>query len=187
MCYDKLFHKIAKNKGLISEGIGKTKQMSESPKGKKSRQRVYAASGQVYGKYIWMQSPHHYQQKHSADLKRIRMAIVSHKTRTPYEGPPYDLHKAAWEWLKKNNFLSKDGLNISESDVYFEETKEKKINRIKAIKCTHYIDDLKEILELLPDTMERIHYNRAGHDHEGAGIKVINNWEIKKLEKLLRV
>ena len=80
----------------------------------------------------------------------IQMVIVSHKTRTPYMGPPYDLHKAAWNWLDKYKFFSDVGLKWERSQVYFEETKHTKISRIKTLECSHYIDDLPKFWSKYP-------------------------------------
>ena len=33
------------------------------------------------------------------------MVLISHKAKTPFLGPPYDLHKAAIDWLTEYNFF----------------------------------------------------------------------------------
>ena len=40
------------------------------------------------------------------------------------------IYNAAKKWLLKNKFFDSDYLAMDEKDVYFEVTKEKKINRI---------------------------------------------------------
>jgi len=70
--------------------------------------------------------------------------IISHKTRYPYRGNRYDLHEAARNWLTASGFLSDTGLGMDR--VFFELTKEEKLSRIIAAGCTHFIDDLPEIL-----------------------------------------
>ena len=79
----------------------------------------------------------------------VRLFIISHKSKTPYLGPKYDLHHSAMKWLERNQFFSVDGLGMSKDNVYFELTKESKINRIEILGCTHYVDDLPEILVML--------------------------------------
>ena len=67
------------------------------------------------------------------------VAIVSHKTQYPYEGPQVDLHQAAIAWLTKNR--------LTESTRYFfEPTKELKMARIASTGCDVFIDDLPELL-----------------------------------------
>ena len=89
-------------------------------------------------------------------VKQIPINIISHKTRSPYLGPKKDLHAAALSWIKMNHFFDRNGLNLKEDQVFFELTKEKKIDRIMEAGCTHYVDDLPEILEMIPDTVIKI-------------------------------
>ena len=73
------------------------------------------------------------------------MTLVSHKTRRPYKGPPYD-SQSSMELARKISFFRKilDG----EKPGVLEETKADKIARINSLNCTHYIDDLPEILNM---------------------------------------
>ena len=48
------------------------------------------------------------------------------------------------------------GLGWEHEQTFFELTKEEKIARIVKLGCTHYIDDLPEILEMLPNTITKI-------------------------------
>ena len=99
--------------------------------------------GEVYGSKIHEAEPAENVLK---ELKKIKdkgyqISIISHKTKHPYMGPKYDLHESAIEWLKKHKFFDQTFLNLRREDIYFEETKERKIERIKKLGCTHYIDD----------------------------------------------
>lgn len=38
-----------------------------------------------------------------------------------------------------------DGVGLSREEVFYEPTREDKLNRIRALGCTHFIDDLKEV------------------------------------------
>jgi hypothetical protein len=69
-----------------------------------------------------------------------RIYIISHKTRYPFRGEQYDLHQAATDWIKKN-------LIIPTENVFFEITKNEKINRVQLSQCDVFIDDLPEIFE----------------------------------------
>jgi hypothetical protein len=88
--------------------------------------------------------------------KNIPMCIVSHKTSFPYLGEPWDLHAAARGWLQKQGFLDAKGLAWSDGQIFFELTKQEKIARILSLGCTHYVDDLPEILAMLPAHVEKI-------------------------------
>ena len=72
------------------------------------------------------QSEGMYEALKKAKNNGIELFIVSHKTKTPYEGPKYNLHNAASNWLEKNLFFEKSGINIPRKNVYFEVTKIKK-------------------------------------------------------------
>jgi hypothetical protein len=69
----------------------------------------------------------------------IEIFIISHKSKHPYLGPKYNLHKAAKDWLEQNTVLKK----IS---PYFEITLERKLKKIEALNCDYFIDDLPELL-----------------------------------------
>ena len=47
---------------------------------------------------------------------------------------------------RKELFFDKNGINILEENVFFEVTKEEKIDRIESLGCTHFIDDLQKFL-----------------------------------------
>src|SRR5207249_3156801 len=81
---------------------------------------------------------------------RVEMYIISHKTRQPFLGNRYDLHASALEWLKSKG--------LAGDRVFLELTKDAKLNRIRDIGCTHFIDDLPEFLAepTFPTTVERI-------------------------------
>ena len=117
--------------------------------------------GEVYGSRIFEASPSEgmYESLRKARNNGIELFIISHKTKTPYQGPKYNLHKAASNWLEKNLFFDKSGINIPRKNVYFEITKEKKIKRIESLGCSHFIDDLPEILDMVNSNIKKILYN----------------------------
>ena len=102
--------------------------------------------------------------------------IVSHKTKTPYAGPKYDLHSAALTWLKKNLFFENSGINLSSENIYFEITKEAKINRIENLGCTHFIDDLPEILEMINPNIKKILYCPLDNNYFNMDFSIMKNW-----------
>src|SRR6201982_1578180 len=78
--------------------------------------------------------------------------IVSHKTRFPLLGPKYDMHKAALAFLQDHGISGADA--VLPEQIYFEETKEQKIDRAAALDLDVFIDDLSEILTM-PGLPER--------------------------------
>ena len=49
----------------------------------------------------------------------IELFIISHKTKTPYQGPKYNLHDAASNWLEKNLFFEKNWNKYSKRKCLF--------------------------------------------------------------------
>jgi hypothetical protein len=72
--------------------------------------------------------------------------IVSHKTEYGhFDASRVNLRQAALGWMKQKNFFQEHGLAID--NVYFESTRAEKLARIAALDCTHFIDDLEEVLD----------------------------------------
>lgn len=78
-------------------------------------------------------------------VRRIPVWIVSHKTREANFGPPnVRLRKAAMAWLEEQGFLESPAFGIERERVFFAETRQAKIDRIRALDLTHFVDDLEE-------------------------------------------
>ena len=92
------------------------------------------------------------------DKKKIKFYIVSHKTIYPYFGKKINLHRLSKKWLRLNFFNLKNNFKKNYKS-FFETTKKKKLNKIKLLKITHFIDDLDEILNLLPANINKIKFN----------------------------
>ncbi len=72
--------------------------------------------------------------------------IVSHRTKYPYAGPPYDLHKSAGDWIEST--LGANGLlDTFGKNVFFLETLDEKIQKISELSCSIFVDDLASVLE----------------------------------------
>lgn len=73
-----------------------------------------------------------------------RLAVVSHKTRFGHFDPDrIDLRQAARIWMRAQGFFDRFGLD--EADVHFAETRAEKVERIAALGCDHFVDDLEEV------------------------------------------
>jgi hypothetical protein len=152
ICYDNAFNKAGVDCGLIPEDL---------PLGK-GFVRDFLRKNDLEEKWIWLQGyvygtrlsdarlyPGVRQFLYQCRRSQVECFIVSHKTVYPYSGEQYNLHDAAHEWILK------EGLEIK---TYFELTKEKKLERICKLGCTHFIDDLPEFLSLsgFPASIEKI-------------------------------
>ena len=88
----------------------------------------------------------------------------------------YNLHDSAISWLETNGFMEKTGLGWNESNIFFEESRNEKIERIKAENCSHFIDDLEEVLEEIPNDTRKILYDNMGNAKDTSKYKVVNGW-----------
>jgi len=70
--------------------------------------------------------------------------IVSHKTERAAADPTgSDLRQTALSWMRQRGVLG-GPWGIPEACVYFESSRSEKCERIRALGCTHFIDDLEE-------------------------------------------
>src|SRR6185312_452657 len=147
--YDAVFAKAAVDMGFLEPGVAGTKatvraSLLERPGGEEAWMRL---QGRVYGKLM---SQAELLEGVGAFLLRCRdheVAIVSHKTRHGHFDPErVDLHEASRRWLAEQGFFAPDRFALSADRVYFEPSRDAKIARIRALGCTHFIDDLPEVL-----------------------------------------
>lgn len=184
--YDELFHKIAYEKELIPTDLPKEKNAIRNYLRQNNIEDEWTIiQGEVYGDRIREAVPFEgmLETLQALTVKQIPINIISHKTRSPYLGPKKDLHAAALSWIKMNHFFDRNGLNLKEDQIFFELTKEKKIDRIMKAGCTHYVDDLPEILEMIPDTVIKILFAPSGVEIKKENWIIMNSW--KELSTIL--
>jgi hypothetical protein len=177
--YDRLFRQVALEKAWIPASTSAHKNAVRDHLRAVGREDDWTLlQGHVYGIRILEAEPY---DGMLATLKLlagrdIPMRIVSHKTRAPYLGEPVDLHAAARGWLAQQEFYGRPGLGWTHDQVFFELSKEAKVARILALGCTHYVDDLPEILDMLPDTVEKIHFAPNGAAAARPAWRVMHSW-----------
>jgi hypothetical protein len=184
--YDELFHKVALEKGLIPSSLPAEKNEIRDYLYRLNMEDTWTRmQGEVYGARINEARPFEgmLQALHSLKSARIKMCLVSHKTRTPYLGPSYDLHQAARGWLTKQGFFDAHGLCWEEDHVFFKRSKEEKVRQIVSLGCSHYIDDLPEILKMLPSKITKILFSPRNRIKEQNDWLVLRSW--KDLPSLL--
>jgi hypothetical protein len=100
--------------------------------------------GELYGPGMRYAEPYPGALDTMRDLKACghRLVIISHRTKLPYAGHPYDLHASAMEWVIAR--LSSQG-HLSKDAVYFLETRADKIGMIASLNCDVFLDDLPEV------------------------------------------
>ena len=148
--YDRLFHRCAVDRGwMAADQVPSKPAIRACLQARPDGNRLWTElQGEVYGLRM-----------REAELnpgaggvllfcrdRGIRVSIVSHKQQYPALGPRVDLREAAFSWLDQQGMLVYDRYGLRREDVYFEPDRASKIARIRQIQCTHFVDDLPEVL-----------------------------------------
>jgi hypothetical protein len=149
--YDDLFHRCALERGLIPAELPRTKAVVRGylwtrPDGNTPWTEL---QGMVYGtrmaEAVFFPGAHEalvFCRQHG-----VRLSIISHKLEFPALGPRVSLWKAALDWMDAQGFFDPDGIGLPRETVFFESSREEKLARIAQQGCTHFLDDLPEVLE----------------------------------------
>lgn len=182
--YDDLMHALAVQRGLIQPAVKKSKKdirdtIRQLPNGEVKWQGLQAV---LYGPRMREARLIDGVRTFFQLCRRHKVAVytISHKTeyaRSDESG--INLRVAALTWMREKGFFEVDGFGLSQQDVYFESTRPEKIERIRQLRCTHFIDDLEETFleESFPPNVEKILY--APHMQYSAlsVVKVFTSWK----------
>jgi hypothetical protein len=166
VCYDDIFHNVAAERGLIPSDLPQTKDHVRNHLRSTGQEDIWTEmQGYVYGGRMSEVKPFPgaIECIDSAVKSGIDVRIISHKTRKPYMGHPYDLHSTARHWMEMHGFFDPALIGMKEEHVYFLETKQKKLEQIRLCGCKFFIDDLPELFleDDFPDNVERILFDPA--------------------------
>ena len=149
--YDDVFLATAKECGLVDAGfIGRKQAVRDTirllPDGELAWQKL---QGRVYGKgtggAAMFKGVDSFLRR--CRVERCPVLIVSHKTEYGHYDPDrISLRQAALDWMKAQGFFSNHPYGVPPENVFFESTRSEKLERIAALGCTHFIDDLEEVL-----------------------------------------
>ena len=183
--YDSLFKKTALERDLIPIDFPENKTLIRNYLCRNNKAELFTLlQGEIYGSKIFeaCQADGMFDVLRDAQNNDVELFIVSHKTKKPYLGPKYDLHKSAVNWLQKNRFFDKSGINMPRKNVYFEDTKENKIKRIETLGCSYFIDDLPEILNMISSKIKKILYKPLDKKSIKNNFICMDHWsELKKI------
>jgi len=182
VCYDELFHLAACQEQLIEPSLPRCKETIRDrirllPDGEKKWIRLQAI---VYGTRMSGATLFDAADdflKHCSRW-RVPVKIVSHKTAfAMLDGRRLDLRQPAREWLQEQN--SSLNLGLSPGDVFFESTRAEKIERIRSLGCSHFIDDLWEVFaeSLFPKTTRKLLFAPHGTASREPGAQVFTHWQ----------
>lgn len=183
ICYDEAFLAAAKKRGLVSHNFLANKRalrdaIRQTPDGELHWQKL---QGYVYGQGLDSAALF---EGAGNFLVRCReegyeISIVSHKTQYGHYDPEHvDLRKAALGWMEDQRFFSSTGFGIARDHVYLEASRPDKLVRIGAIRCTHFIDDLEEVLSDpgFPMDVDKILFCESREAPSGA-FTVCRSWQ----------
>jgi hypothetical protein len=182
-CYDELFHFAAHREGLIESSLPRNKERIRDtirllPQGDSQWMRLQAI---VYGPRMSAATTF----EGSEDFLRhctergTKALIVSHKTHfATLDGKRVDLREAALAWMKAKQFFDPDGCGLSPDNVFFESTRSEKIERIRSLGCTHFIDDLAEVFaeSSFPRDVAKLLFAPHGANAPRQDIEVFRTW-----------
>ena len=186
-CYDRVFHATAMRHGLIDADTRMAKSpirdaIRQHPDGELHWQRLQA---EVYGPLMPQAQ---LLEGVLAFLQRCRrndfpVYVVSHKSEfARRDETQTNLRHAARSWMQERQLLDLDTTGLDAQRVFFEGTRSDKVMRIRQLACTHFIDDLPEVL-LAPDfppQVTRILLSARASASAGsslAALHVAHNWD----------
>lgn len=179
--YDALFHKVAIEAGHVPASVPVSKIAVRDHLRQIGREDDWTEmQGYVYG--ARMPEAVAYQGAiafiRSARDEGHDLFIVSHKTRHPFRGEPYDLHAAARQWIE-TSLRDGAGCLIDPGCIFFEVTKEAKLERATDLGVDYFIDDLPEILtsELFPNRSSPILFDPVNNHALIEGVLSVSSWE----------
>jgi len=181
VCYDRLFHRLAAERGLLADGVPATKGAVRDHLRAIGREDDWTEmQGVGYGPRISDAEPFAGVKEFLAQCKAsgARVVIISHKTKHPYLGPKYDLHAAAHTFLTTHGFYETAQTGLSPDTVYLELTKQSKLHRIGALGCNVFVDDLPEFLgePSFPVGPRKILFDPAGANPDRADYTRVTSW-----------
>lgn len=92
----------------------------------------------------------------NCQLYKIPVFIISHKTELSNDPKNrIDLREKARQFLGKNKLFAKQN-SLTLSNIFFEDSRQRKIQRIAELGCTHFIDDLTETF-MEPEFPKKVH------------------------------
>jgi hypothetical protein len=149
VCYDEVFHRVALEQGLIPASLPVSKSSVRDHLRAIGKEDAWTEmQGEVYGRRMIdaLAFPGVLDCVRRLVQRGASVFIISHKTRHPYRGARYDLHEAALAWMDSNGLFDPNRIGLSRGHVFLELTKEAKLQRIGDLGCTHFLDDLPELL-----------------------------------------
>ena len=175
--YTNSFKELARKKKIVPKEINIDKISIRNYLRNKNLEHEWTIlQGEVYGNSI-MQAEIYEGVKESFKFllkKNNKIKIISHKTQFPYMGKKVDLRLSAKKWIEKELLNEISCINFSQADIFFENTINEKVQRIEELGCDIYVDDLPEILDLIPNKIQKILFSSLPNNNYK--YRVMKSW-----------
>lgn len=191
ICYDEALHKLASDRGFIEKNVP-----ADNMTKKYIRDRILNLTGDDT-EWQKIQAILYTKKMEEAKLfpdvagffklvkkQNIQIFIISHKTEyARYDEAYMPLREVAFLWMRRNHFFDVSGLSLNPAQIFFESTRQKKIERIISLGCTVFIDDLLELFseDSFPMNVEKILFNqhKIANSTESTieNLKVFRSWK----------
>lgn len=177
--YDHLFRSATEATGVevpgnVNEKAGLRSFLRSRPGGEILWQKVQA---EVYGRRMEDARMLAGFRETVMDCRRrnVQIFVISHKTRYAEQDQTLNLRSAALGWMEEQGFFDSHGLGFNREDIFFEATRQEKVSRLGELGCTHFIDDLPEVLSDpdFPKGVARILYSGVETNFDG---KRVSSW-----------
>lgn len=148
-CHDPLFYEIANDRGLIPPNTPPSKSAVKAFFLAQNKETIWTElQGAIYGDQMYRAKPFCDAVNVITWLNNNNFDcyIISHRSRYPYRGPKYDLHKAALDWLEDVGLMSKEKTGMSAERILLNESVDEKVKAIDGVGCDLFIDDLPTLL-----------------------------------------
>jgi hypothetical protein len=180
ICYDALFHRVARMSGLIPASVAASKGAVKAWVSARHGNDVWTElQAEVYGPRL--QDACAYPGALDFVL-RCRASghsffILSHKTQFPARGVQRDLRLAATRWLEESRWIGPGA--IAPKDVEFHSTRGDKVRAIAARQCDVFVDDLPEVFTEpgFPSTTRPILFDPDSLYIDSFGASRAESWE----------
>ena len=182
--YDRVLYDIALGQDLIHPSIEKHKQIIRDfirglPGGETKWRQI---QGIVYGPKMEDAQLIDGVEEFFRFCKQngVKVFIVSHKSvYAQDDNERTNLQIAALDWMEKNAFFDADGLDLHRKNIYFEPTRSEKVERIKELRCTHFIDDLEEVFAdpSFPRGVDKLLYAPYSHRCSLVDVRAYKDWK----------
>jgi hypothetical protein len=153
VCYDQAIAQLAEELFKLPENVPRTKLGLRDYLRSAGREPDWTAfQGALYGPGMQLAEPYEGCLEALSKLSaQFDLFIVSHRSKSPYAGPNYDLHQSAVTWIHQNLTYQRDSDNRQYPlapvlNTSFHEEKYLKIQQICDLNLDIFLDDLPSIL-----------------------------------------